>query len=885
MPGNRVLSLTKQLIFLLLLSLAAVAGAAEKSVIIGFHSTVGDSERQLIRNKGGTIQRELGLIHALVVTIPETALPELDTHPKIKFTEHNQQVRFPFPPHENKLQETVAASIDEYQQNRSLQQISVDKAHSKGITGAGVKIAIIDTGIDYNHQELKDNYRGGYDFVNDDADPMDDSTPGHGTQVAGIIAARLDDQGIVGVAPDASIYALKVMDRNGSSSISNIVAALQWTVDNKIDVVNISMGGPGGTSLKEACNAAFQAGVLIVAATGNSERGGVDYPAAYDSVIAVGATDQQDNPEIYTAQGNEVELAAPGTAIYSTKQENNYGTISGTSLAAPHITGVAALILSAGVDDINNDGVADNRDVRLKLLKASRDLGKPGRDDLYGYGIIDVNGIFDPRQIQLPDLSLTLQDDMEPVLPGDQFNYSITVQNIGTAEALHTKLLLTLPPSITLLGDNCFSADTENTGEGENTTRLLTCKLGSIPKEGGLRTVNVSARLSPDSRSGVISKALATTYLERNAADNAAQESTTTINRPPTTGEIALDAVTNTPAQIDNLLDTASDPDNDTLGIVGADSTSRAGGTVVHHSDDSFTYTPPTNFTGSDSFSYLVSDEHNEPVSGIITIKVKAVLTIDIESNPNPAFPDDEITYTISITNQTPVNAQNVSIALNSLQGSAAIELLSLDSNCQQTEAQLIMYCDIGDIKKNGGVKRVQFKARAVAATTLHLQADIAERNDLFLGRAQQETVTRPPNHNPVVQDDKVTTGKNTPLAITTALANDSDPDGDALHIESVDETSDNGGNVLLSGDAGITYTPPDEFSGEDRFKYSITDGNGGTATGTIIVIVTGDTKTAQTPSTPAEHDSISEPGGGASGIITLLLLLLFLAGQVPIRS
>src|SRR5690606_21294642 len=112
-------------------------------------------------------------------------------------------------------------------------------------TGRGIKIALLDTGIDYNHPELSQSYRGGYDFINDDDDPMDDN--GHGTHVAGILAAAQDGKGIVGIAPDAEIYAIKVSDKKGSGSFSDLAKGIAWAIDNDIDIVNMSITGNGGS--------------------------------------------------------------------------------------------------------------------------------------------------------------------------------------------------------------------------------------------------------------------------------------------------------------------------------------------------------------------------------------------------------------------------------------------------------------------------------------------------------------------------------------------------------------------------------------------------------------------------------------------------------------
>ncbi len=879
MHANVAPSIIIRLLFSLLLCFPLLAAPAEKTVIVGFHGAIGESERQLITRKGGTIEHEFELIYALLAKLPDRAIPELRIHPGIDYIEEDKPLPPPSPlPVENPAWSNVAASVDEYQRSWGVQRISAGSAHSQGITGAGVKIAVIDTGIDYNHPELKGNYRGGYDFVNNDDDPVDDSLRGHGTLVAGIIAARVNGQGVVGVAPEASLYALKIMDSNGASSIGRMVAALQWAVDHDIDIVNISMGGPGNGILKRACDAAYQAGVLIIAAAGNSERGVVDYPAAYESVIAVGATNRRDNATFYTARGREVELSAPGTAIYSTKPNGSYGVVSGTSQAAPHAAGVAALILSAGVGDLNRDGVTDNKDLRLKLLSASHDSGEPGRDDLYGYGILDVNGMFTPRPIQLPDLRLSVRSAPEPVLPGNWLDYPITVQNGGMAEATETKLLLTIPTDATLSGESCAPAGAKNADERNGATKQLECILGTLRGKGGLRTIDIDIMAPPDSKSDFSIEALATTYLERNAADNASGKRIISINEPPVAKTVAMEAAVNTAVRIDNLLESVSDPNNDALSITGSSPTSRAGGTVVHSAGDAVIYTPPTDYIGSDSFTYLVSDGYNEPVRGTVTVSVKARLAVDIETSPEPLHPGDEITFTVTVSNPAPVDLDDIGIILSFVQGASEVEILSLGNSCRKPQADTL-YCSLGKLGKNGAAKQIALKIKATAAAAIQVNGDISGANNLARGSANKALmVTPPPNQNPVAQNDRRATRENQPLTLTDLLENDSDPDGDTLRIDSVTETSSKGGSVVLSGSGAITYTPPREFSGEDRFRYNITDGNGGTASATVIITLRAGADEPSLPKSPSQREAASEsPGGGSSGVWTLLLLMFYL--------
>lgn len=253
--------------------------------------------------------------------------------------------------------------------------------------GAGVKVAVLDTGIWHPpsggsvHPDLAAAYKGGYDFVNDDPDPWDDN--GHGTHVAGVIAAADNAAGVVGVAPGVSLYALKVLDGGGGGSYADLIAALDWSVQRGIRIVNYSGGGGPSLALEKACERARAAGVTIVAAAGNG-AGELLYPAAYPSVVAVGATDRSDLLWVGSNTGAELDFVAPGEGVRSTFSGGGYAELSGTSIAAPHVAGVAALV--AGRTMVTEPGMLE------EYLRATAvDLGVPGRDPEFGYGRVDVS--------------------------------------------------------------------------------------------------------------------------------------------------------------------------------------------------------------------------------------------------------------------------------------------------------------------------------------------------------------------------------------------------------------------------------------------------------------------------------------------------------------
>ena len=267
----------------------------------------------------------------------------------------------------------------------------VDAELSWGIsTGDGVKIGVIDTGIDLNHPDLAANVVGGKSFVSRSKGYKDDN--GHGTHVAGTIAALNNNIGVVGVAPEAWLYGVKVLDRKGSGWMSDVIAGIDWSAANGMQVITMSLGGGGSSSLQAAVDNAYNQGIVIVAAAGNN-AGAVGYPAAYESVIAVTATDSSNHLAYFSSRGPEAELAAPGVSIYSTYKGGVYSTLSGTSMATPHVTGTVALLLatSPGIYyDSNLNGKWDPSEVRSKLQDSATDLGASGRDDYFGYGLVNA---------------------------------------------------------------------------------------------------------------------------------------------------------------------------------------------------------------------------------------------------------------------------------------------------------------------------------------------------------------------------------------------------------------------------------------------------------------------------------------------------------------
>ncbi len=221
--------------------------------------------------------------------------------------------------------------------------------------GNGVRVAIIDTGVDCAHPDLNCNLSDGANMTNAATPPMDDN--GHGTHVAGIIAGQGKDGGVFGVAPRVTLIPVKVLSADGSGNLSDVVSGIYWAMTHGAQVINMSLGAPtAATALEQAVHKAYQAGVVIVAAAGNDgenasrsgETSTVDYPGAYPWVIAVAASDRKDHIAPFSSFGPAVDITAPGDNILSTVP-NGYEKMSGTSMASPHIAGVAALAIASGI--------------------------------------------------------------------------------------------------------------------------------------------------------------------------------------------------------------------------------------------------------------------------------------------------------------------------------------------------------------------------------------------------------------------------------------------------------------------------------------------------------------------------------------------------------
>ena len=254
---------------------------------------------------------------------------------------------------------------------------------SEASRGEGVNIAVIDSGCDIDHESLKDNIVFVRNFTDEDKKNPNIVVDrvGHGTHVAGIIAANGDNKTIVGVAPWANLYILKAIDKTGSGKVSWVINAINYAVEKKVDIISMSLGMPNDDpKLEKAIKNAINNNILVVCAAGNEGDGNANdfeysYPASYVDVISVGAVDKRGVPASFSNSNLVVDLVAPGVDIVSTYPNNQFAILSGTSMAAPHVTGSLALLKNWSREEFQRD--LTQEEIYAQLIKYTKNLGYP----------------------------------------------------------------------------------------------------------------------------------------------------------------------------------------------------------------------------------------------------------------------------------------------------------------------------------------------------------------------------------------------------------------------------------------------------------------------------------------------------------------------------
>ena len=353
------------------------------TVNVGFTNEQG---RTAALDAAADVKREFDAIDVVAIDVAPEAVEGLANNPNVRYVEADGRMH---------AEQTTPYGIE---------LTKADETIDDGYTGDGVSIGIIDTGIDPNHETLAENLGEGWAATSavcqDDCDSdlfcsaneirtcyeeWDDDHD-HGTHVAGTAAAADNGEGVLGVAPEATLHAVKVLDCCGGGDFSDIAAGIEWSAQQGHDVINMSLGGDESDAVNDALDYAAQQGVVLVGSAGNEgEDDSVTPPGTHPEVITVSATDENDELADFSSRGEEVDIAAPGADVLSSVARDDYAEFSGTSMSAPHVAGAAAQVIASGV--------TDREEVRSALEDSADDIGLD--DDEQGAGRLNLAAALD----------------------------------------------------------------------------------------------------------------------------------------------------------------------------------------------------------------------------------------------------------------------------------------------------------------------------------------------------------------------------------------------------------------------------------------------------------------------------------------------------------
>ncbi len=495
--------------------------------------------------------------------------------------------------------------------------------------GSGAVVAILDTGIAYENYGIysqagdlaQTSFIPGYDFINNDAHANDDNA--HGTHVAGTIAQSTNNRiGIAGVAYGATLMPVKVLGADGRGTSYNVADGIYYATDHGANIINMSLAwsvyqsssgtwvaSEPGVVVRNAIEYAYNHGVTLVAAAGNNGASVVAYPAAYDQCIAVGATTSAESLASFTNRGSALDLTAPGQSILQQTFNPNtrivsdfgYWYFSGTSMASPHVAGVAALLFSLGV--------TEPAEIKQVLYETAEDHSTAGWDNQYGWGIVDayaaVSSVGDSTNevpVAANDSYTTNEDNVLHVAaPGVLTNDSDADGDLITAVMVNSPSNGTL--SLNDDGSFEYMPDTDFNGSDSFTYKANDGKVNSD-------YATVSITVNP-------------------------------INDSPVAVNDTYSTTENTPLHVAAPGVLTNDSDVDDSPITASTVSSPSHGSLTLDADGSFEYTPDDNFIGSDSFTYIATDGTDSNI---------ATVTIAIETVNHPPAALDQSVSTLEDT-------------------------------------------------------------------------------------------------------------------------------------------------------------------------------------------------------------------------------------------
>jgi subtilisin family serine protease len=611
---------------------AATAKDPKVKVLIGYDRHPRRADERAIERLGGKVRQRFTIVDAIAAELPRGQLKKLAREPGVRKVETDAKLH---------IFDHVGNTGDfEYENAWGVEHIGTYPVHQAGIDGTGVKVAVIDTGIDYIHDDPDDSpyvvdpefngiYAGGYDFFHNDDDPLDDN--GHGTHVSGTLAAAHNGYLVTGVAPGVQLYALKITDENGDGDYSHLIAALQWVVQynathaDGIDVVNMSVGAHAvSATLHAAIQAVAADGVLMAAASGNVNPAvwqellygcPVAFPAAYPEVLATTFTDENNALTGWSCTGVEVDVAGPGNDILSTVpigpclfcSATGYNWFSGTSMASPHLAGLLALLLDAGLTDTGTPGLLD--DARSAICAAADDgfgvlqtpipKTDPRYPKYFGCGVIDADGAVFGLNPPPPPPPPT---NTPPVAVDDTATVAEDVAG-----------------SIAVLAN-----DTDADGNTLSVASVTTPSHGTAVKNAnGTVTYTPTANYhGPDGFNYVVDDGAGGTDT------GAVALTVTSVNDAPVANDDTASTAYQT-AVVVPVLANDSDVDGDGLSVVSVGAASH--GAVTIGPGGSVTYSPAAGYSGADSFNYTAGDGAGGTDVGSVDVTVGAA--------PPPAAP------------------------------------------------------------------------------------------------------------------------------------------------------------------------------------------------------------------------------------------------------